>query len=447
MGPEGEVRDVVSLSSRHLDQDRRVVDVGVGHRDPELDVAAAPPPAGADQDELVPGKDLVQPADSPPDAAQRLEVAERRIPLGVDVDDVRDRRDPSVRDEPVRGEDDVLGRDVAGDHRRVAVVRKALRPALQEVEVLPVGGELEVDRAAQLLLEEPQERADLRHELRAGDEPLEGDDEVLRLRLVVDHHRPVDPSVLEDGDHVLDAGETPSRLAKERFHLHRLEPSRLEVDDVGAARRVADDLVGRHVHAQPRLAGGDEDRVVVADPVDGARPEPRNEPDEAVLAPDPRRPAELVVREGDAGERREKVPPDARADDLLDHDPHLLVDVEETALGAVLDRVGAEDRGVDLGNGVHERRETLLLRTLVREEEALVLAGERGPDAVLEEARAADDDRPLLEVVEGDGQTLQDLRGEVAVLEDLDDVRVLSPHLVDLEVLAVVRGPRGGCTR
>jgi hypothetical protein len=128
---------------------------------------------------------------------------------------------------------------------------------------------------------------------------------------------------------------------------------------------------------------------------------------------------------------------DARADDLLDHDPHLLGDVEEPPLGAVLERGGPEDRGVDLGDGVHERREPVLLRTLVREEEALVLAGEGRPRAVLQEARAAHDDGAFLEVVERDGEPLDDLGRELAVLEDLDDVRVLAADLVDLEVLPV----------
>ena len=74
----------------------------------------------------------------------------------------------------------------------------------------------------------------------------------------------------------------------------------------------------------------------------------------------------------------------------------------------------------------------------VREEEALVLAGERGAEAVLEEARAAHDDRPALEVVEHVGEPAQDVRREEGVLEELDDVRVVEPHPVGVDVLAAV---------
>ncbi len=93
---------------------------------------------------------------------------------------------------------------------------------------------------------------------------------------------------------------------------------------------------------------------------------------------------------------------------------HLLVEVEEAALGPVLDGVGAEDGGVDLGHGVEQGVEPLLLVALVGQEEALVLPGEGGPQAVLEEARAADDERHVAEVVQGDRQALDDLGREGA---------------------------------
>ena len=112
--------------------------------------------------------------------------------------------------------------------------------------------------------------------------------------------------------------------------------------------------------------------------------------------------------------------------------------VEQPALGAILERVGPEHGRVDLGDRVQERREAIRLRPPVREEQALVLPGKGGPDAVLEQARAAHDERPVPEVVEREGEALHDLGREVRVLEDLDHVRVLAPHLVDLEVLAVV---------
>ena len=86
--------------------------------------------------------------------------------------------------------------------------------------------------------------------------------------------------------------------------LDGLEASRLQVDDVHLPGRVADDFVGCDVHPQAGLAGRDQHRVVVAEAVHGARAEARHEAHQAVFSLDPRRPAELVVREGDAGERR-----------------------------------------------------------------------------------------------------------------------------------------------
>ncbi len=80
-------------------------------------------------------------------------------------------------------------------------------------------------------------------------------------------------------------------------------------------------------------------------------------PHQAVVAADAWRPAELVVAERHAGVHRQEVRSDARPDDLLEHDPHLLVDVEQAALGAVLDRIGSEHRCVDLGDRVLQRRQ------------------------------------------------------------------------------------------
>ncbi len=48
------------------------------------------------------------------------------------------------------------------------------------------------------------------------------------------------------------------------------------------------------------------------------------------------------------------------ADHLLDQDAHLLLEVEQAALAPVLDRVGVEDRGVDLGDRVLELGQALL---------------------------------------------------------------------------------------
>ncbi len=180
---------------------------------------------------------------------------------------------------------------------------------------------------------------------------------------------------------------------QELFDLDGLEGVRLEVDDVDESWRVADDLVDRGVDPETGLAGHGEDRVVVADPVDGAGPEPGDQPDEAVGAPDSGRPTELVVGEGDPGDRRKEVLAEPGAHDLLDQDRHLLVKIEEAPFAPVGDGVRSEDRGVDLGHGVEDGPHALVLGALVGDEETAVLAGKRRSHPVFEKARRTDDER------------------------------------------------------
>ncbi len=144
------------------------------------------------------------------------------------------------------------------------------------------------------------------------------------------------------------------------------------------------------------------------------------------------------MREADAGERRQVVGADPGAHHLLDHDPHLFVEIEETHVRAVLDRVRTEDRGVDLADRVHQAAQPLGLGALVRHEKAFVLSRKRGADPVLEQARAAHDQRHLPEVLERERQAVRELGGKRRVPEDLHDVRVLPPDLLDIEVLVVV---------
>ena len=139
--------------------------------------------------------------------------------------------------------------------------------------------------------------------------------------------------------------------------------------------------------------------VVVGEPIHRAGAEARDETEEPVLAPDARRPPELVPAEGDAGEEREEVGADPLSDDLLDHDPHLFVDVEQSAFGTILDRIRAKGRRVDLGNGVPQRLQSFLPRPAVRQEQTLVFARETGTGAILQQTRAANDDRTIPEIL------------------------------------------------
>ena len=183
----------------------------------------------------------------------------------------------------------------------------------------------------------------------------------LLVEVEVDGRGGVDVVVLVDGDDLVDARVFAAALPQQGGDLLGLEGAGLQVDDVDALGRVAHRLLGGDVHAQVGDARGDQDRIVVADAVHGARAQPGHEARQPVLALDPRRPAELVVAERDAREGREEVVAHALADHLLDHDAHLLVEVEQPALGAVLDGVGAEDGGVHLGDGVGQRVQPLLL--------------------------------------------------------------------------------------
>jgi len=52
---------------------------------------------------------------------------------------------------------------------------------------------------------------------------------------------------------------------------------------------------------------------------------------------------------------RQEIVADPLTHHLLNENPHLLVIVEQTALLAVFNGVGSENRSVDLSNGIHNR--------------------------------------------------------------------------------------------
>ena len=53
---------------------------------------------------------------------------------------------------------------------------------------------------------------------------------------------------------------------------------------------------------------------------------------------------------------------------LLNHDSHLFTEIDETALGSVLDRVRSEGGGIDFGHGVEQRVQTVLFAALISQE-------------------------------------------------------------------------------
>ena len=93
---------------------------------------------------------------------------------------------------------------------------------------------------------------------------------------------------------------------------------------------------------------------------------------------------------------------------------HLLVAVQQPALGAVAQGLLAHRAGVDRRTADRKSCQPLLVRPLVGAEDALVLAGEGVAVVVLQQAAGADDDRRLPEVVEHLGELLDDVVGKVA---------------------------------
>jgi hypothetical protein len=240
----------------------------------------------------------------------------------------------------LRREEDALGRQVAGDRRGRGVLGVALGPALQQVEVVPVRGELDVDRGAELRPQESHELRDLRHERRVLEDALERDDELVLLPVRLETHRTAHAVVVDDREDLARARELLAVVPDQVVDPHGREGVLVQVQDVHHLRRVTQDLVRRDVHSQLGLSRGHEDGVVVGHPVDRPRAQAGHHADQAVLAADPARPAELVVAEGHAAVGGEEVAAHRPPHHLLDHDPNLLVHVEEAALRAVLDGIG-----------------------------------------------------------------------------------------------------------
>ena len=208
----------------------------------------------------------------------------------------------------------------------------------------------------------------------------------------------------------------------------------LQIDHIDPSRRISEDVIDRNIDLEMRFAGGDKHRVVVAHPVDRPSSQAGDDAQQAVLPADPRRPAEFVAAESHAGKGRKKIFARPPPDDLLDHDAHFLIEIQKSAFGSIGDRIGTEDRGIDLGHGVEKGFETLFLVPPVGQKEAFVFSRKRRSQTVFKKARASDDERNVSEVVEGDGQALDDFLGKGGVFEQLDDMGILLADDVDILV-------------
>ena len=158
-----------------------------------------------------------------------------------------------------------------------------------------------------------QQFAHAGHERRLSNETFKGENDIVCARSP--EPGPTGCSIRSLVDQATPAGEVAG-IARRSFAA---VPSRrrfrrqfgLEVDDVNPLGRILQDLLDRHVDPQIRLPGRDQHRIVVGDAIDGAGAQARYEPEQAVLALDARRPAELVLAEGHPGAGRQEVFADA----------------------------------------------------------------------------------------------------------------------------------------
>ena len=157
----------------------------------------------------------------------------------------------------------------------------------------------------------------------------------------------------------------------------------------------------------------------VADAVHRVRAQAEHEAEQAVLARMRAIPAVVVARERHARHGGEEVAAVPRPDDRLDHDGHALVVIDQVVPAAVGDRVRAEHAGVDLGDGGQQARAAAPRASpWFGEEQALVDAGERRAEAVLEQAGGAHDQRHLAPAGQLGAEAVGDARRELRVAED-----------------------------
>ncbi len=99
---------------------------------------------------------------------------------------------------------------------------------------------------------------------------------------------------------------------------------------------------------------------------------------------------------------------------------------------------------VDLGDRPQQLVQPRTDVALVGQEHAAVFSGECRPEAILEKARGANDQRMLADLVEHRAELLHHPARELRVLEHLEDHRVLVVNLVDALVLVTLQLGQAG---
>ncbi len=385
VGSERQVRDVVPGLAGDLDHDGRVVDVGIGDRNAQSDIPSAAPAPRTQQGELAPGEHSVEPSHGPADLSHGSRI-QGVIGLRIHVHHVGDLGCPAVGDVSAGREQDLRGGEIRRDHVRIRIRAEALIAALQEVEIGPIMGELQIHGMPQGLLQDLEHEGHSPHEIGLGDQTIEGDDVVAVSEVEFQRRDRTQDVLIHAREQAMHQRPAVATLAQDLVQRSGAEVVGFQIQQVHPARRVAHHLVRGLVDAQLRLARGQQDRIVVGKPVHGPGPQPGDQAQQAILALDPWRPAQFVAAEGHPGKAGHVVAPDPGPHHLLDQDRHLFVEVQQSPFGAVADRIRREDRGVDLGDGPLQRLQAFLARALVGQEQAAILPRERGPGTVLQQA-------------------------------------------------------------
>src|SRR5690242_1753677 len=173
---------------------------------------------------------------------------------------------------------------------------------------------------------------------------------------------------------------------------------------------IFDDFIRGDIRPQVRLPWRNQDRIIVSDAIDGTRPQTGYQSNQSIFTPDPSRPTKLVIAECNPRTRGQKILANRLSHNFLDHDAHLLMDIQESAFCTVFRWVGTEDRRVHLRHCIHQSSQPFFSRSAIPEEETFVLAAKCRSWPIFEQAGAPNDERHIPKVVESQRQSFGKFR-------------------------------------
>ena len=185
------------------------------------------------------------------------------------------------------------------------------------------------------------------------------------------------------------------------------------------------------------MAQRDHARVVLAYAFYGACAQTHHHARETILAAQLGAPEEHVLAVGHTGRGRKVEIAVSLPLDHLNQDRHPLIVVQEAALLAVKQDIRVVDAGVNARDGLRQRSEVLIRGTLIRAEYALIHAGERKLEIVLQQAGRTYDQRLTVHGCQQLPQFLLYCLGEPALAVGSLNQRVVVPDFVDGFVLLI----------